>query len=774
MDKEKKNQIFVSYAHEDVEIVKIIVFGLKKRGLEVWFDKENLTPGRWKTQIIKEITRSRYFLLCISEQTLRKTGDKPGFQDEELNTAYEIAQAQADHQFTIVPVRLEDCERGDFRITSFQQYDLFPDIEKGLDKLAVHIGGVSLSDATVQDERSEDEKIIDSLLGKAVSLLYAKDLKKALTIYNSVLAMDPNNSEASNNIEIVHRELGYRKKAIELNSDDAVDGIEPEPPSFIKNIKWFLLFWRKSLKYIIIGVIIIALYAILSYRGELSKFYFPKSPKKQTTLEPATQEKSPSTSSKATRPPADQKKEEQFNNIKTFVGGIIDRDTIWGIAGSPYMLNGPIEVGKGIALTIEPGVKVYGGQGHDANNIRLFGGEFIAIGTNTLKIVLNNLQITGKTETNVKINIRFAKIENSYLYCRWADSFSLSNSIIKGGLGTGNIIEITPLFQDSYIERNVFIGNGKSNFIDAGNASKSGNLYIKNNVFYDPRDYAVRCGFNTVFKYNSFFDTNKFGIVLSSSTDFNATNNFWNTEDHNVVNSMIKDNNDTLSISGKVNYLPILIKPHADTPEYMNDQQNIIKFNQNKTTKQSGSESDEATIKKQRERRLKIEQQSDELAAKCELRWNPAQDYILKIFDIEIQKKLNKGYITKVEPMDSPTVVAEKKGIQVVLRRCIFSDKSELRVLQHPGRVVSGQLQRYFEIEIWFYRRNYPNERLFYFFFYLDETQAGSSDPDINVPKIKMSKKPMEDKDFLEIVQMAIKKSINLSVARSNVDLKSG
>ena len=120
---------------------------------------------------------------------MRKTGEKPGFQDNEQQTAYEIAQAQPDQEFTIVPIRLEDCERGDFRTTSFQQYDLFPDIEEGLDKLAVHLGGVSLSDATEQDERTEDEKIIESLKGKARSAHYAKDFEKALTTLNSILAL---------------------------------------------------------------------------------------------------------------------------------------------------------------------------------------------------------------------------------------------------------------------------------------------------------------------------------------------------------------------------------------------------------------------------------------------------------------------------------------------------------------------------------------------------------------------------------------------------------
>lgn len=94
MSKSNRDRVFLSYAHEDLDMVRRVYDGLKKRKLNVWFDEEDLGPGRWKPQIIKSITRSRFFVICISEHALRKTGDnRPGFQDEELNTAYEIAKA---------------------------------------------------------------------------------------------------------------------------------------------------------------------------------------------------------------------------------------------------------------------------------------------------------------------------------------------------------------------------------------------------------------------------------------------------------------------------------------------------------------------------------------------------------------------------------------------------------------------------------------------------------------------------------------------------------
>jgi len=180
MNRIPRDRVFISYAHEDQAKVRRLVAGLTQRKLNVWVDMENLGPGRWLPQIRKAISRSRYFILCISESALRKIGDEPGFQDNELNDAYSIAQTQSDTEFTIVPVRFEEGDRGDFRLSSFQQYDLFPDFEKGLNRLAVHLGGISLIDAAALDARTEDEKEIDRITGKIEAAIYAGDDNRAL------------------------------------------------------------------------------------------------------------------------------------------------------------------------------------------------------------------------------------------------------------------------------------------------------------------------------------------------------------------------------------------------------------------------------------------------------------------------------------------------------------------------------------------------------------------------------------------------------------------
>jgi hypothetical protein len=109
----------------------------------------------------------------LSNSAIRKTGDEPGFQDEELNEAYEIAKNQPDTEFSIIPLRLEDCHRGDHRLTLYQQYGLFNYLENGLDKLAINIGGNSLADSEAIDERSDDERLLDILKAKAAAEYFA-------------------------------------------------------------------------------------------------------------------------------------------------------------------------------------------------------------------------------------------------------------------------------------------------------------------------------------------------------------------------------------------------------------------------------------------------------------------------------------------------------------------------------------------------------------------------------------------------------------------------
>jgi tetratricopeptide (TPR) repeat protein len=181
------SRVFISYASENVAQVRRLYEDLKKRNVKAWFDKEDLKFGKWKPQITKAIAQSNYFLFCLSEAAIKKIGDEPGFQDVELNTAFEIALAQSEQTFTIVPVRLEDVDRGGNRLSIFQQYDLFNDWEGTLDELAILFGGTPLkSNSEVVEELTDEQKILGALYGKAHALYLSRQPERSLEIVKAI------------------------------------------------------------------------------------------------------------------------------------------------------------------------------------------------------------------------------------------------------------------------------------------------------------------------------------------------------------------------------------------------------------------------------------------------------------------------------------------------------------------------------------------------------------------------------------------------------------
>ncbi len=211
----KQYQIFLSYNNENIEIAYKIYDGLKKRGLIVWFDKVDLRPGSWKQQVKTAIYRSRYFVICLSNQALRRINDpEEGFQSEELDLALEITQQQPESEFTIVPLRLEDCERGDSRLSSYQQYELFRDFEREIDRLSIHLGGKAISDTEAKDQRSFEHRKFDALWTKAKAASESGDWETAYSTFTKLTEENPILAEAWNGKGVAQNELNLYSDAI--------------------------------------------------------------------------------------------------------------------------------------------------------------------------------------------------------------------------------------------------------------------------------------------------------------------------------------------------------------------------------------------------------------------------------------------------------------------------------------------------------------------------------------------------------------------------------
>lgn len=99
-------KVFVSYAHEDEQVVRLLCDSLIAVGCEPWVDFHSLLPGQnWKREIIKAIKHCEFFVLCLSKHSCSKTG----FVQKEIREALEMLQMVPDGKIFLIPMRLDDC-----------------------------------------------------------------------------------------------------------------------------------------------------------------------------------------------------------------------------------------------------------------------------------------------------------------------------------------------------------------------------------------------------------------------------------------------------------------------------------------------------------------------------------------------------------------------------------------------------------------------------------------------------------------------------------------
>ena len=131
---EQKPKIFLSYAHEDIGMTKKIYQDLKRYGLNIWFDYESLLGRQnWKFEINNAIKESTYFLALLSKESI----DSIGYVQKELKIALEMLDSYPENKTYILPVRIEDCEPLEERLSDLHWINVFPENEyqNGLNKI---------------------------------------------------------------------------------------------------------------------------------------------------------------------------------------------------------------------------------------------------------------------------------------------------------------------------------------------------------------------------------------------------------------------------------------------------------------------------------------------------------------------------------------------------------------------------------------------------------------------------------------------------------------
>jgi PKD repeat protein len=201
------------------------------------------------------------------------------------------------------------------------------------------------------------------------------------------------------------------------------------------------------------------------------------------------------------------------------------------------------------------------------------------IGTDSSSITFNDVKIVPMknhgSAFNATIHIQFANINSGSVFALSYPSghtLTLLDSKIQDMLW---LIHVWAPIDDCYIERNIFIN---SVGIEAGlRQINSGSLYVRNNVFFQQIGPAVKGETNnntakTVVKFNSFLSTDRIALELGTfytpPPSMIAINNYWNTQDTTVINSMIYDRNDDIGCVNFIVYDSILTAPDPNTPSF--------------------------------------------------------------------------------------------------------------------------------------------------------------------------------------------------------------
>lgn len=122
-------KVFLCHASEDKSIVRKLYSNLLHDGFEPWLDEEDLLPGQdWQREITKAVKQSDVVLVCLSSNSINKTG----YVQKEIREVLDVADLLPEGTMFVIPVKLQECVVPD-RLTKWQWVNIFED--KGYEQL---------------------------------------------------------------------------------------------------------------------------------------------------------------------------------------------------------------------------------------------------------------------------------------------------------------------------------------------------------------------------------------------------------------------------------------------------------------------------------------------------------------------------------------------------------------------------------------------------------------------------------------------------------------
>lgn len=161
--------VFLCHGKEDKPKIRSLYKDLAAANVQPWLDEVNIIPGQdWNLEIRRAVRNCHAILVCLSKQTVSKSG----FLQKEIRHALDVADEKPEGSIFIVPVKIDDCEIPD-RLQKWQWVNLYE--ENGFPRLleALHIRAKQCNIniiSHVNDDKNKKEQIQCHLIVDANSV----------------------------------------------------------------------------------------------------------------------------------------------------------------------------------------------------------------------------------------------------------------------------------------------------------------------------------------------------------------------------------------------------------------------------------------------------------------------------------------------------------------------------------------------------------------------------------------------------------------------------
>ena len=222
-------KVFLCHASTDKPKVRELYRYLKKRGIQPWFDEEDLVGGQdWQVEIPKALATSDAIIICLTKNSV----DKEGYIQKEIKFALDKALEMPEGRIFLIPVKFEDCEVP-FTLSRYQWVDLT--VESGYAKMM----------KALKFRASQLERSIVKISGKVVE--------------EGNLVLERKKLEVATHITQEQKEI-REKQSREVKEKNKLEDVKKEDKPVVKRPKASgqIAYWFGGIIVLILGIIFLS------------------------------------------------------------------------------------------------------------------------------------------------------------------------------------------------------------------------------------------------------------------------------------------------------------------------------------------------------------------------------------------------------------------------------------------------------------------------------------------------------------------------------------